>query len=67
MKVFRTPMTDGMNRDGALWADPDAVAKRIVGSMTGKHNGTLYVPGIWRLIMTIIRSVPAPIFHKTKL
>jgi decaprenylphospho-beta-D-erythro-pentofuranosid-2-ulose 2-reductase len=63
----KSPMTDGMDRDGPLWAEPEAVGRSIAKAMNGRHNGTLYVPGIWRVIMTVVRNVPAPIFHKSRL
>ncbi len=61
-----TPMTDGMNKEGALWAQPDQVAAAI--RRAAERGGPIqYAPGIWRLIMLIIRTVPSFVFHKTKL
>ena len=61
-----TPMTDGMNKDGALWAKPEAIAQAIRRAADG--GGPIqYAPGVWRMIMLVIRSVPAFVFHKTKL
>ena len=61
-----TPMTDGMNKQGALWAKPDQVAKAIRRA-ADKGGPIQYAPLIWKPIMLIIRSVPSFLFHKTKL
>lgn len=63
----RTPMTDGLDREGPLWAEPDTVAKKICQAMRGHQSGTIYVPKIWRPIMAVVRNIPAILFHKTKL
>lgn len=60
-----TPMTASFKK-GALWATAPAVAKSIVRAIDrGSH--VVYVPGFWRLIMFIIRSIPETIFQKLKL
>lgn len=61
-----TPMTDGMNKDGALWAKPGAIGQAIRRA-TDRGGPIQYAPGLWRMIMLMIRSVPAFVFHKTKL
>ena len=61
-----TPMTDGMQKGGPLWAKPEAVA-RIIKRAATKSGPVVYAPGFWRWIMLAIRAVPAPVFHKTKL
>lgn len=61
-----TPMTDGMKKGGALWARPDKIA-RILRRAADKGGPVQYAPGIWRLIMLVIRTVPASAFHRTKL
>ena len=61
-----TPMTAGLDKQGPLWAQPDAVAKIIKKAATGS-SPVVYAPGFWRWIMLAIRAVPAPVFHKTKL
>ncbi len=61
-----TPMTDGMNKSGALWAKPEAIGKAI--RRAADTGGPIqYAPGLWRMIMLVIRTVPAFVFHKTKL
>jgi short-subunit dehydrogenase len=61
-----TPMTDGMKKGGAMWASPEKVAS-ILRRAADKGGPIQYAPGRWRMVMAIIRSVPSPIFHKTKL
>ena len=61
-----TPMTDGMAKGGALWAKPEETGAAI--RKAADRGGPIqYAPGIWRIIMLIIRTVPAFVFHKTKL
>jgi short-subunit dehydrogenase len=61
-----TPMTDGMNKQGALWAKPEAIGRAI--RRAADAGGPIqYAPGQWRMIMLVIRAVPAFIFHKTRL
>jgi hypothetical protein len=50
-----------------LWAQPDAIGRSIVEASIGGSAPIRYAPSFWRWIMTIIRNVPAPIFHRTKL
>lgn len=61
-----TPMTDGLKKGGPLWASPDQVAAVIRKAAAGS-GPIVYAPWFWRFILLIIRLVPAPIFHKTKL
>ena len=58
-----TPMTAHLQK-GALFSQPAAVAAGIVKAI-GKKKSTAYVPGYWRLVMFIIRSIPEIIFKKT--
>jgi len=60
-----TPMTDGMKKGGPMWASPDQVG-RILRRAADKGGPIQYAPGKWRLVMMIVRSVPAFVFHKTK-
>ncbi|MBL6426336.1 MAG: SDR family oxidoreductase [Maritimibacter sp.] len=46
-----------------LVADPADVAADILKAVEKKKN-TIYTPFFWRIIMTIIKSVPEPIFKK---
>jgi short-subunit dehydrogenase len=61
-----TPMTDGMNKSGALWAKPAQIG-RAIRRAADKGGPIQYAPPLWRMIMLVIRSVPAFVFHKTKL
>ena len=51
---------------GPLWSSPEKVAALIRKAATAGKPVT-YAPGYWRLIMTVIKSVPYVIFHRTKL
>lgn len=46
-----------------LVATPDKIASDILRAVEKKKN-TIYTPGFWRIIMTIIKSIPEPIFKK---
>ncbi len=62
-----TAMTAHIQKGGPLWAKPDAIAASLYGIMCRPRAPVVYLPRFWRPIMHVIRSVPAPIFHKTKL
>ena len=61
-----TAMTAHIEKKGALWSSPATVAALIRKAAAGKAP-IAYTPGYWRLIMTVIKNVPARIFHRTKL
>jgi decaprenylphospho-beta-D-erythro-pentofuranosid-2-ulose 2-reductase len=58
-----TAMTAGMTKGGPLWATPEAVAG-VVRKAADSGGPVVYAPARWRLIMAIIRMIPAPIFNK---
>jgi short-subunit dehydrogenase len=58
-------MTAGMKGSGKF-ADVDAVAATLVKAID-KGTDVVYVPGIWRVIMAVIRAVPESIFKKLNL
>lgn len=60
-----TPMTASFKK-GALWAQPDQVAKDIVQAVD-KGDTVVYTPGFWRVIMLIIKHIPEFIFIKLTL
>jgi short-subunit dehydrogenase len=60
-----TPMTAAFKK-GPLWATPAGVASKVVKAMD-RGTPVAYIPGFWRLIMLIIRSIPEPIFLRLKL
>ena len=41
-------------------------AKDIVLTVNGGRD-VLYTPAFWRGIMLVVRSLPRPLFHRTKL
>lgn len=62
-----SPMTAHIEgKGGPLWAKPEAVA-RIIRKAADGGGPIVYAPWFWKFILLIIRVVPAPIFHKTKL
>ena len=61
----RTRMTAHM-RKGPLWSEPAPVARAIVRALDA-GRATVYVPGYWRLVMAVIRAIPAPVFRRLKL
>jgi short-subunit dehydrogenase len=58
-----TPMTAHMS---VRKADVNAVAKAIVAAIDRKAD-VLYVPGIFRLIMFVVRAIPERVFKKLNL
>jgi decaprenylphospho-beta-D-erythro-pentofuranosid-2-ulose 2-reductase len=58
-----TAMTAGMTKGGPLWAAPETVAA-VVRKAADRGGPVVYAPGRWRLIMAIIRCIPAAIFNK---
>jgi len=61
-----TPMTAHLNGSGPLWAEPEQIATGIVNAVEKKKN-VVYLPGFWRMIMTIICAVPETIFKRLSL
>jgi decaprenylphospho-beta-D-erythro-pentofuranosid-2-ulose 2-reductase len=61
-----TRMTEHLNRGGFLWAKPQRVAADIVDGIA-KKRAVIYTPWFWRLIMSVITSIPRSIIYRTKL
>lgn len=61
----RTAMTENM-KGSAKFADVEAVAATLV-KVIDKGPDVVYVPGIWRVIMAVIRAIPERIFKKLNL
>lgn len=61
-----TRMTEHLQLPPLLTATPAQVGEAVYKAVTHKKN-TVYVKGIWRWIMLIIRSIPEFIFKKMKL
>lgn len=60
-----TPMTADIKKN-ALFAAPDTVARGIVKALEGGRE-VVYLPGMWRPIMFLIRALPEPLFKRLKL
>ncbi|MBX4959434.1 SDR family oxidoreductase [Rhizobium lentis] len=64
----RTRMTNAMKLPPLLTAEPREVAKRIFAVAEGGRGGdVVYVRPIWRPLMTVVRSIPEPIFKRLRL
>ena len=61
----KTSMTEGMKGNGKF-ADVDAVAATLVKAID-RGADVVYVPGMWRVIMAVIRAVPDRVFKKLNL
>lgn len=61
-----TPMTAHLPKGGPLWASPEAVAK-VIRRAADRGGPVQYAPAFWRLILLVIRLVPAFVFHRTRL
>lgn len=61
-----TPMTADLKKGGPLWATPESIAPSVLKAAE-KGGPIQYAPGIWKMIMLVIRTVPSFVFHKTKL
>jgi decaprenylphospho-beta-D-erythro-pentofuranosid-2-ulose 2-reductase len=57
-----TPMTAAFKK-GLLWTSPDSVAKQIVRRVAARQSGAFYAPVHWKLIMLVVRAIPARIFY----
>jgi len=58
-----TAMTEGMTRRGLLWSQPERIA-RVIRRAADKGGPVVYAPWFWRVIMLIIRALPARIFNR---
>jgi short-subunit dehydrogenase len=61
-----TPMTEGMNRSGLLWARPEQIAA-VVHAAALRGGPVAYAPGFWRYIMLVIRNIPSRIFNRMEI
>jgi decaprenylphospho-beta-D-erythro-pentofuranosid-2-ulose 2-reductase len=62
----RTAMTAGMKREGPTWAEPEEIA-RIVRRAADRGGPVVYAPAKWRLIMLVIRHLPARLFNRLEI
>lgn len=58
-----TAMTAALPKGGPMWSTPETVAA-IVRRAADRGGPVVYAPARWRLIMAIIRMIPATIFNK---
>ena len=60
--LISTPMTAGM-KQGLLWSTPEKIAPMIFDAIS-RGKSVCYVPGYWRLVMLVIRWLPAGIMAR---
>lgn len=60
-----TPMTRDFKK-GPLWASPEKVARGIIRGID-RRGSVVYLPGFWRGIMWVIRSIPEFLFKRLSL
>jgi short-subunit dehydrogenase len=58
-----TQMTAGMKLPKPLVVSPEVVARRVARLCEGGPN-VAYVPGYWRMIMAVVRAVPAALMPR---
>jgi decaprenylphospho-beta-D-erythro-pentofuranosid-2-ulose 2-reductase len=58
----RSKMTEG-RPEVPLAVNPDQVAEAIVEGVSAKRE-LIWVPGVWRVVMSGLRHVPRPLFRK---
>jgi decaprenylphospho-beta-D-erythro-pentofuranosid-2-ulose 2-reductase len=61
-----TKMTSHLELPALLTASGELVARKVFRAYKSRKN-TIYVKGIWRWIMMVIRNIPEPIFKKLNL
>ncbi|MEW4983462.1 MAG: SDR family oxidoreductase [Cycloclasticus sp.] len=61
-----TPMTVQFDKKGLLWVQPETIAQGIVKAVEQRRNA-VYLPGVWRWIMLVIRHIPEAIFKRLSL
>jgi decaprenylphospho-beta-D-erythro-pentofuranosid-2-ulose 2-reductase len=60
-----TPMTAAFAK-GPLWAHPERIAAGIVRAID-RNSSIVYLPGFWRPIMWVIRTIPERVFLRLSL
>ncbi|WP_375405059.1 SDR family NAD(P)-dependent oxidoreductase [uncultured Amnibacterium sp.] len=58
-----TAMTSDLKAKGARLAPVRAVAAQLVAGVESRKP-VVYAPGLWRIIMLVIRGLPRPIFNR---
>lgn len=64
--LVNSPMTQHIDKKGALWSSPEKIAGIIV-KHEASQSRTVYAPPFWFFIMLVIRSMPSIIFRRTEL
>lgn len=62
----KTAMTSNLELPPVVSTSPDVVAKAVIKAIASNRN-VIYVPGIWRSIMLVIKLIPEFIFKRLKL
>jgi short-subunit dehydrogenase len=62
--MVRTKMTAG--RDAFPMTTPDRIAPALFVACS-KARGVVYLPWYWRPLMTVVRSIPEPLFRRLSL
>jgi decaprenylphospho-beta-D-erythro-pentofuranosid-2-ulose 2-reductase len=60
-----TPMTRHLKK-GLLFASPEAIARGLIQAVRQRRN-VVYLPGYWRWIMLVIKSIPEALFKRLSL
>ena len=63
----RTKMTAGMKLPGLLTAEPEEVAEAIYRATAERPRDVVYVRPVWRIVMTIIGSIPESNFQAAEI
>jgi NAD(P)-dependent dehydrogenase (short-subunit alcohol dehydrogenase family) len=61
-----TPMTAHIPKSGPLWASPEKIADTVFRAMQARRV-RVYAPWFWRYILLIVRALPVPVMHRTKM
>ena len=61
-----TPMTAGLKK-GLLFANPRVVGEGIYRAMQSSSKDVVYLPGYWRPIMFVVKSIPEKVFKRLSL
>jgi NAD(P)-dependent dehydrogenase (short-subunit alcohol dehydrogenase family) len=61
-----TPMTAHIPKSGPLWAPPEKIAEIAWRAMQARRV-RVYAPWFWRYILLIVRALPVPVMHRTKM
>jgi short-subunit dehydrogenase len=63
---IESPMTAHLEPSGPLCASPEQIARTMRRAVKAKRV-RVYAPWMWRYILLVVRALPVPIFHRTKI